>query len=60
VEAKAAIARSLETCVWPLVASGAVRPVIHATFPLDRAADAHRMLEKGDHIGKVVLTVAKE
>ena len=55
--AKAAIARALEAHVWPLVASGRVRPVIHATFPLERAADAHRLLEAGHHIGKVVLTV---
>ncbi len=41
--------------VWPLVPS-AVRPIIHATVPLDRAADAHRMLESGEVFGKVVLT----
>jgi putative PIG3 family NAD(P)H quinone oxidoreductase len=55
---KGAIARALETHIWPLVASGTIRPVIHATFPLERAADAHRLLEQGDHIGKVVLIVA--
>ena len=37
--------------------SGAVRPVIHATFPLEQAADAHRMMEAGEHIGKIVLEV---
>lgn len=56
-EAKGAIARALEARVWPLVARGDVRPVIHATFPLDRATDAHRMLEDGHHVGKVVLVV---
>jgi NADPH2:quinone reductase len=55
---KGAIARALEAQFWPLIANGTVRPVIHATFPLEQAADAHRMLEQGDHIGKVVLTVA--
>ena len=45
----------LRTHVWPLLESGAVRPVIHATFPLRAAADAHRVLESGAHIGKLVL-----
>lgn len=58
--AKGAIARSLETHVWPLLAAGTIRPVIHGTFPLERAADAHRVLEQGDHIGKVVLTVGRD
>jgi putative PIG3 family NAD(P)H quinone oxidoreductase len=56
VEEKGAIARALETNVWPLLARGAVRPIIHATFPLDQAADAHRALD-GDHVGKIVLVV---
>ncbi len=54
---KGAIAAALEARVWPLIASGAVRPVIHATFALERAADAHRMMEAGEHIGKIVLEV---
>ncbi len=57
VAAKAAIARSLEARVWPLLASGAVAPVIHAVLPLAQAADAHRMMEEGRHIGKIVLDV---
>jgi putative PIG3 family NAD(P)H quinone oxidoreductase len=57
VAVKGAIARVLEARVWPLLADGTIRPVIHGTFPLERAADAHRVLEQGDHIGKVVLTV---
>jgi putative PIG3 family NAD(P)H quinone oxidoreductase len=56
VEEKGAIARALENSVWPLLVRGAVRPVIHATFPLEHAADAHRALE-GDHVGKIVLMV---
>ena len=43
--------------MWPLLAAGTVRPVIHATFPLARAADAHRMMEASEHIGKIVLEV---
>jgi putative PIG3 family NAD(P)H quinone oxidoreductase len=57
-EEKGAIARQLAEKVWPLFESGVVKPVIHAQFPLDRAADAHRMMEAGEHIGKIVLTVA--
>src|SRR5262249_8860697 len=56
-EEKGAIARALGANVWPLLERGEVRPIVHATFPLDRAADAHRMLESGEVIGKVVLTV---
>ena len=58
VAEKGAIARALETHVWPLVARGEVRPVIHATLPLADAGAAHQMLEDGHHIGKIVLTVA--
>ncbi len=55
---KGSIAAALESRVWPLLAAGTVRPVIHATFPLARAADAHRMMEDSQHIGKIVLEVA--
>jgi NADPH2:quinone reductase len=57
VEEKGAIAKALETHVWPLLGAGTVKPIIHATFPLTRAADAHAALEQGDHIGKIVLTI---
>ena len=56
-EEKGAIARAVEANVWPVLGRGRVRPVIHATFPLAQAADAHRLLESGDVIGKVVLNV---
>jgi NADPH2:quinone reductase len=56
-EEKGAIARALEANVWPVLERGRVRPVIHATFPLARAADAHRALESGEVIGKVILTI---
>jgi NADPH2:quinone reductase len=54
---KGAIARDLERAVWPLLDRGDVRPIVHAEFPLERAADAHRALESGDVIGKVILVV---
>lgn len=57
VEEKSAIAAAVEKAVWPLVETGKIRPVVYATFPLERAAEAHRLLESGSHIGKVVLTV---
>ena len=56
VAEKGAIARDLEARVWPLLAAGTVRPLVHSVFPLERAADAHRALESGAVIGKVVLT----
>jgi NADPH2:quinone reductase len=56
-EEKGAIARQLAERVWPLIDAGAVRPIIHAQFPLERAADAHRMMEESQHVGKIVLIV---
>ena len=55
VEQKATIARSLRTKVWPLIRAGAIRPVVHARFPLADAAGAHRMMESGEHVGKIML-----
>jgi len=57
VAAKARIASGLEAQVWPLLAAGRCRPVIHATFPLAEAARAHALMEGGSHIGKIVLTL---
>lgn len=54
---KGAIARELEARVWPLLAARRVAPVIHRTFPLADAAGAHRLLESGEVIGKLVLVV---
>jgi NADPH2:quinone reductase len=53
---KGAIAEALRQNVWPLLESGAVRPVIHSTFAAVNAADAHRLMESNQHIGKIVLT----
>lgn len=57
VAEKAEIAADLEAQVWPLLAQGRCRPVIHARFPLTQAAEAHRLMESSSHIGKIVLTV---
>jgi NADPH2:quinone reductase len=57
VEEKASLARAVEEKLWPLFASGQLRPVIDSTFPLEKAADAHRMMESGGHTGKIVLQV---
>lgn len=57
VAEKTRIAAALEDAVWPWLASGEVRPVVHATFPLAAAAEAHRLMESSRHIGKIVLTL---
>ncbi|MBD7979792.1 NAD(P)H-quinone oxidoreductase [Oerskovia merdavium] len=54
-EEKARLVRDVLEHVWPLVADGRVRPVVHARLPLERAADAHRLLESGEVFGKVLL-----
>jgi NADPH:quinone reductase len=57
VEQKAAIARELHEKVWPLLEAGTVRPVIHKVFPLEQAAEGHRLMESSQHIGKIMLKV---
>ena len=57
VEYKGAIARSLRERIWPLIDSGRIKPVVHATFPLEEAARAHALMESGAHIGKIVLII---
>ena len=54
---KAAICASLVEHVWPLVADGLVRPVVHGTLPLEEIAEAHRLMENGGHTGKILLTL---
>jgi NADPH2:quinone reductase len=53
---KGAIARSLKAHVWPLLASGSIKPVIHQVFAAEHAAQAHELMESNRHIGKLVLT----
>jgi NADPH:quinone reductase len=60
VEFKAAIARSLKAKVWPLLESGAIKPVIHSVFPAADAARAHELMESNQHVGKIVLSWAEK
>jgi len=57
IEDKAAIAGALRERVWPLLARGEVAPVVHQSFPLARAADAHALMESSAHVGKILLTL---
>ena len=56
-EFKALVAQELLSAVWPHVESGALKPVIDSTFPLAEAAEAHRRMDEGQHVGKIVLTI---
>ncbi|MBK5204844.1 MAG: NAD(P)H-quinone oxidoreductase, partial [Polaromonas sp.] len=56
LEFKTAIAKALEEKIWPLLASGAIKPVIHSTFAAADAAKAHALMESSRHVGKIVLT----
>ena len=58
VEEKTKIAQALQKNVWPLLESGAIRPIIHQTFPLKQASEAHRLMESSAHIGKILLEPA--
>lgn len=57
-EDKANTARELEDKVWPLLASGQIKPQIFRTFPLKEAAQAHTLMESGTHVGKIMLLTA--
>ncbi len=57
VERKGEIARNLEERVWPLISTGAIKPVIDSVFPLEDAAAAHQRMESSQHIGKIMLKV---
>ena len=56
LEFKAGIAKALKEKVWPLIESGAIKPVIHSTFAAADASRAHALMESNEHIGKIVLT----
>ncbi len=58
-EFKSLVADEISRAVWPHVTEGRLRPVIDSVFPLGQAADAHRRMEEGDHVGKIVLTVER-
>jgi NADPH2:quinone reductase len=57
VEFKGYIANNLREKIWPLIEAGKIKPQVFKTFPLAQAADAHRLMESSQHIGKIVLTV---
>lgn len=57
IEEKTAIMEQVRIHVWPLVSSGAVKPMVDKTFPLTRVAAAHEYLDSGSHVGKVLLTL---
>jgi NADPH2:quinone reductase len=54
---KGAIAKNLREKIWPLIEAGRIKPVIYKSFPLAQAAEAHRLMESSQHIGKIVLAV---
>ncbi len=57
IEEKAAIARTVEEKVWPLVAGGRIKPLVHTVLPLEEAAQGHALMESSTHIGKIMLAV---
>ena len=56
IQQKGRIAASLHREVWPLLEQGRIKPIVHRTFPLEDAAEAHRLMHSSEHIGKIVLT----
>jgi NADPH:quinone reductase-like Zn-dependent oxidoreductase len=54
---KGRIARAVHEHVWPLLEAGRVKVLVHATYPLRDAAEAHRVMESSTHIGKLILVV---
>jgi NADPH2:quinone reductase len=59
VEFKSAIAQNLEKHIWPLLASGKIKPVIYKTFPAAEASKAHQLMESSEHMGKIVIQFGK-
>ena len=56
---KAAIADGLRRTIWPELEAGRIRSVTHATFPLERAREAHELMESSAHLGKILLTTGR-
>ena len=54
---KSEIAAQLREKVWPLIEAGKIKPAVHKTFPLEQAAEAHRLMESATHVGKIILEV---
>jgi NADPH:quinone reductase-like Zn-dependent oxidoreductase len=57
IEFKAELARSIEEAVWPVIAQGRYKPVIDRLYPLEEAVEAHRRIDGGEHVGKIILTM---
>ena len=57
VDFKGYLAKNLREKIWPLIEAGKIKPEIYRTFPLEQAAEAHRLMESSQHIGKLVLTL---
>ena len=57
-EEKARIGRILEEKIWPLIAQKKVNPLVYKDFPIKNVAEAHKVMESGEHIGKMWLEVA--
>ncbi|WP_431217246.1 zinc-binding dehydrogenase [Puia sp. P3] len=55
---KARLAADIEAQVWPLIAKGAMKPLIYKTFPLEQAAEAQQLMESSEHLGKILLRVS--
>ena len=60
VEFKSLLADELRRNVWPLVAEGKLKPIIDRTYPFAQAPEAHRRMEAGEHVGKIVLTIGEQ
>ena len=58
-EFKIMVADEIMRTVWPYVEGGRLKPVIDSIFPLEQVADAHRRMESGEHVGKIVLQVGE-
>lgn len=56
---KAAVATALREEVWPLLDTGAVKPLVHATFPMEQTRQAHELMESSAHLGKIMVTTGK-
>jgi NADPH2:quinone reductase len=54
---KAELARTLEESVWPIIGQGRYKPVIDRIFALDDVVEAHRRIDGGEHVGKIILTM---
>ena len=57
VDVKAAIASDLKTNIWPLIASGTIKPVISKTFKFEEVGQAHQLMERSTHIGKILVAI---